>query len=62
MTEEAELSNEELAKELAHGLVDLHTDHLNGVADAESFDKSVALLLHQLDEFSALQVSKSSEG
>merc|ERR1712189_78565 len=55
MTEEAELSNEELAKELAHGLVDLHTDHLTGFADAESFDKTVALLLHQLDEFSALQ-------
>ena len=62
MTEEAELSNEELAKELANGLVELHTDRLDGFAEAESFDQTMALLLRQLDEFSALQVSRSKRG
>ena len=56
MTKECELSNDELASELANGLAELHTEHLAERMNIQSLETSMALMLHQLNELDALQV------
>ena len=51
-----ELSNYELALQLASDLSEYHIEDLEQSQDLESLDKAVNLLLNQLEDFNALQV------
>ena len=56
MTEGHEATNDELAQELANGLAELHTGHLDKCLSVQSMEESISIMLQQLEEFSALQV------
>ena len=53
-----EATNDELAQELATGLTELHTGHLDNCLSVQSMEESISIMLQQLEEFSALQVGK----
>ena len=54
--EEEKLSNTALAQQLASDLTEFHAKDLQNSSELDGLDKTVTLLLNQLEDFKALQV------
>ena len=57
MTGKSERSNTELSAELADDIAQFHISQLEQDPEIGKLEQTISLLLNQLEEFSALQVS-----
>ena len=57
MTGKSERSNTELSAELADDIAQFHISQLEHDPEIGKLEQTISLLLNQLEEFSALQVS-----